>query len=146
MDLRDTASRTGAIGVFLLTGRLFFRSRFRPHRGRSWRSESFKSCLNVSSFLKFWTCRSNCSEQGRICVQRRPYHEENCEIFNMVSFLPSVFARMVDVAPDVGFWRSCVARNLALPSLLKFRTCAKASLGSRDTVLRTEAVRVFFHA
>ena len=39
-----------------------------------------------------------------------------------------------------------VARKLALPSLLKFRTCAKASLGSRDTVLRTQAVRVFFHA
>ena len=34
----------------------------------------------------------------------------------------------------------------AIPSFLKFRTCKKASLGSRDTVLRTEAVGVFFHA
>ena len=39
-----------------------------------------------------------------------------------------------------------VAGGVTLPSFLKFWTCAKVSLGSRDTVLWTEAVRVFFHA
>jgi hypothetical protein len=33
----------------------------------------------------------------------------------------------------------------ALPSLLKFQTCAKASLGSRDMVPQTEVAKVFFH-
>jgi hypothetical protein len=35
-----------------------------------------------------------------------------------------------------------VTGKLALPSLLKFWTCKEASLGSRDTVLRTEAAGV----
>ena len=34
----------------------------------------------------------------------------------------------------------------AIPSFLKFQTCEKVSLGSQDTVPRTEAAGVFFHA
>jgi hypothetical protein len=36
-----------------------------------------------------------------------------------------------------------VTEKLALPSFLRFWVCTEASLGSRDAVLRTEAVRVF---
>ena len=39
-----------------------------------------------------------------------------------------------------------VPRKLTIPSSLKFLTCEKSSLGSRDTTSRTEAARVFFHA
>jgi hypothetical protein len=39
-----------------------------------------------------------------------------------------------------------VPKKLAIPSSLKFWTCEDSSLGSRDTVPRTEVVRVFFHA
>ncbi len=35
--------------------------------------------------------------------------------------------------------------KLALPSLLKFWTCMKMRLGSKDTIPRTEAVGVFLH-
>ena len=38
-----------------------------------------------------------------------------------------------------------VPRKLEIPYFLKFRTCERASLGSRDTVPRTEATEVFFH-
>jgi hypothetical protein len=39
-----------------------------------------------------------------------------------------------------------VPRKHGIPSFSKFWTCEKASLGSRDTVPRTEATGVFFHA
>jgi hypothetical protein len=38
-----------------------------------------------------------------------------------------------------------VPGKLAIPSFLKFRTCEKSSLGSRDKVPRTEAAGVLFH-
>ena len=38
-----------------------------------------------------------------------------------------------------------VLGKLTIPSSLKFRTCEKSSLGSRDTAPRMEAARVFFH-
>jgi hypothetical protein len=39
-----------------------------------------------------------------------------------------------------------VPGKLTTPSFLKFQTCEKLSLGSRDMALRTEAAGVFFHA
>jgi hypothetical protein len=38
-----------------------------------------------------------------------------------------------------------VPGKLATPSFLKFRTCKKSGLGSRDTAPRTEAAEGFFH-
>ena len=38
-----------------------------------------------------------------------------------------------------------VPGKLAIPSSLKFRTCKKSSLGSRDTAPRINAAGVFFH-
>jgi hypothetical protein len=38
-----------------------------------------------------------------------------------------------------------VLRKPAIPSFLKFRTCEKARLGSRDTVPQTKTVGVFLH-
>jgi hypothetical protein len=39
-----------------------------------------------------------------------------------------------------------VPRKPTLPSFLKFQTCGKLSLGSRDKISRTEAAGVFFLA
>jgi hypothetical protein len=63
---RDTAMRTEAAGVFFPRRRVVFRSRFRPNRGNSWRSENFTLCLNMSSFLKFQTCGPNFCGSERI--------------------------------------------------------------------------------
>jgi hypothetical protein len=129
--------------VFLARRRAIFRSRFRLDRGKSWRSESCTPCLNMSSFLKLWACGSHFSESERIFARARHPRGENYEIFSIVLFLPSVFARMVDVAPDVGFRRSWCRRKACATFFLKVLGCTEASLGSRDTIPRTEAVGMF---
>jgi hypothetical protein len=67
---------------------------------------SYLLCLNISTFLKSQTSGSNLSEQGIIYVRRRPYREENCEIFIIVSLFSLIFPRAVNIAPGVGFRRS----------------------------------------
>uniref|UniRef100_A0A2N9IJL6 Uncharacterized protein n=1 Tax=Fagus sylvatica TaxID=28930 RepID=A0A2N9IJL6_FAGSY len=120
--------RTEATRVFLARRRAIFRSRFRLDRGKSQRSESCTPCMNVSSFLKFWTCGSNRSDSERIRVRAQHPREENCEIFSIVLFLPSVFARMVDVTPDVGFRRSWCRRKACATFFLKVLDLHKAEV------------------
>ena len=67
-------------------------------------------------------------------------HESGCpggktrQIFSTFSLFSSVFVRMVDVGPDVSFDVLGVSGKLTIPLFLKLWTCAKACLGSRDTV------------
>uniref|UniRef100_A0A2N9HMT0 Uncharacterized protein n=1 Tax=Fagus sylvatica TaxID=28930 RepID=A0A2N9HMT0_FAGSY len=103
LGLKRYGPRTEAAGGFFARRRAVFRLRFQPNRGQSWRSKSCTSCMNVSSFLKFWTCRSNHSESERICARARHPRRESCEIFSIVSSPLSVFAHAVNVAPDVRF-------------------------------------------
>uniref|UniRef100_A0A2N9HJ57 Uncharacterized protein n=1 Tax=Fagus sylvatica TaxID=28930 RepID=A0A2N9HJ57_FAGSY len=72
-------------------------------------------------FLKVLNLQIKSQQVGKNLCVKATSPGENCEIFTIVSFLPSIFPCAVDVAPD-------------------------ASLGSRDTVPRTEATGVFFHA
>ena len=107
--------RTEATRVFLAHWRVSFQSRFRPDRGKSWWFESSMLCLNMSSFQRTRARRSNRCESERIFAQAQQRRGGNYEIFNTCLFHPSVFARTVDVVPNVGFrwswcrWRACVA-------------------------------------
>ena len=97
--------------MFLVRLRTIFRSRFRLDPGKSWRSESSTSCMNVSSFQRAWACGSTCCELRRLCAQARQRWWESSEIFSTALFCRPVFACAVDVAPDIGFRRSWYRRK-----------------------------------
>uniref|UniRef100_A0A2N9EG23 Aminotransferase-like plant mobile domain-containing protein n=1 Tax=Fagus sylvatica TaxID=28930 RepID=A0A2N9EG23_FAGSY len=93
-------------GVFLVRLRTVFRSGFRLDPGKSWRSESSTSCMNVSSFQRARACGSTCCESGRLCAQARQRRWESSGIFSTALFRRPVFMCVVDVAPDIGSRRS----------------------------------------
>ena len=119
---------TEATGVFLACRRAIFRSGFRLDRRKSWQSESYTSCLNMSSFLRTQACGSTRCESERLCARARHPRGGNYEIFNIILFYPSVFAHMVDVVPDVKFWRSWCRRKACVTFFLKVRALHRGEL------------------
>jgi hypothetical protein len=138
--------QTEATRVFLACQRVIFRSRFWLDRGKSWRSKSYTSCLNMSSFLNLWTCGSNRCGSGRICAQTRHPRGEKCENFSIVLFHPSVFARTVGVVPDVGFRRSWCRRKACATFFLKVLDLHKGELGFARCGFANGGCRSVFHA
>ena len=126
---RDMVPRTGAAGVFLVYRRAFFQSRFRLNRGKSWRSESFTLCLNLSSFQHARACGSTCCELGRLCAQAWQCRGKSYEIFSTALFRRPVFVRVIDVAPDVGFRRSWCRRKACATYFLKVQALHRGELG-----------------
>jgi hypothetical protein len=115
--------------VFLVHRRTFFRSRFRLDRGKYWRFESCTPCMNVSSFLCTQARGSTRCESGRLCAQARRRQGENYEIFSIVLFHLTVFARVIDVVPDVGFRRSWYRQKACSTYFLKVRALHRGELG-----------------
>ena len=121
--------RTEATRLFLVCRRVFFRSRFRLDQGKSWWSESSTLCLNMSSFLRTRARRSNRCESERIFAQAQHRRGENYKIFSIALFNQSVFVRVVEVAPDVGFRRSWCCRKACVTFFLKVQALHKGELG-----------------
>ena len=115
--------------MFLVHRRAFFRSRFRLDRGKSWRSESCTPSLNMSSFLRTRACGSNRCETERIFARARHPPVGNNEIFNIILFLLSVFARMIDVTPDVRFRRFWCRQKACITFFLKVLGSHRGELG-----------------
>jgi hypothetical protein len=115
--------------VFLVHRRAFFRSRFQLDRGKSWRSESCTPCLNMSSFLRTRACGSNRCEMERIFARARHPPGGNNEIFSIVLFLPTVFARMIDVAPNVKFRQFWCRQKACITFFVKVLGSHRGELG-----------------
>jgi hypothetical protein len=126
---RDTVPRTGAAGVFLVRLRTVFRSGFRLDPGKSWRSESSTSCMNVSSFQRARACGSTCCESGRLCAQARQRRWESSGIFSTALFRRPVFMCVVDVVPDIGSRRSWYRRKACATYFPKVQALHRGELG-----------------
>jgi hypothetical protein len=123
------APRAESTGVFLVRLRAVFRSGFRLTPINSWRSESFTSCMDVSSFQCARARRSTCCESGRLCAQARQRRWENSGNFSTALFRRPVFTRVVDVAPDVGFRRSWYRRKAYDTYFLTVQALRRGELG-----------------
>jgi hypothetical protein len=122
-------SRTEVAGVFLVHQRAFFRRRFWLDQGKPWRSESSTPCMNVSSFQRAQAHGSTCCEPGRVCAQARQRRWKSYENFSTALFRRPVFARVVDVALDVGFQRSWCRRKACATYFLKVQALHRGELG-----------------
>ena len=129
MGSRDTVPRTGAAGVFLVRWRTFFRSGFRLDPRKSWRSESFMLCMNVSSFQRARASGSTCCESGRLCAQAWQRRGESFGIFSITLFRRPVFVCVVDIAPDIGFRQSWYRQKACDTYFLKVQVLHKGELG-----------------
>uniref|UniRef100_A0A2N9IYW8 Uncharacterized protein n=1 Tax=Fagus sylvatica TaxID=28930 RepID=A0A2N9IYW8_FAGSY len=129
---------------FLVHRRAFFRRRFWLDRGKPWRSESSTPCMNVSSFQRAQAHGSTCCEPGRVCAQARQRRWKSYENFSTTLFRRPVFARVVDVAPDVRISAILVSPESLCYLLSKGTGLAReANLGPQDMILRTGAVGMF---
>ena len=115
--------------MFLVRRRAFFRSGFWLDSVKSWRSESSRSCMNVSSFQRARACGSNCCESGRLCAQARQRRWESFGIFSTTLFRRPVFMCVVDVAPDIGFRRSWYRRKDYATYFPKVQALHRGELG-----------------
>jgi hypothetical protein len=126
---RDTVPRTGAARVFLVRWRTVFRSGFRLDPGKSWRSESSTSCMNVSSFQRAQACGSTCCESGRLCAQAQQRRWESSRIFSTALFRRPVFMCVVDVVPNIGSRRSWYRRKACATYFPKVQALHRGELG-----------------